>query len=96
MRKAAIASGVIGLVLMIGAGLMAWWITPSYIARLPGDWNKTRTYTGTIRSLVDPAALASGNLAAAIKTGVPEKLSRVVKVQQTSGNTALVKDATTV
>ncbi len=96
MRKAAVASGVIGVVLLVAAGLMAWWITPSYIARVPSDYNKTRTYNGTIRSLFDPAALASGNLAAAIRTGLPATLTDQVKVQQTSGNTALVQDTRTI
>ncbi|TVZ05929.1 DUF3068 domain-containing protein [Trebonia kvetii] len=92
MRKTAISSGVIGLVLLISAGLMAWWITPSYIARVPSDFNKTRTYDATIRTLFNPAALATGNLAGAIKTGLPATISETVKVQQTSGNTALVQD----
>jgi hypothetical protein len=96
MRKAAISSGVIGVVLLVAAGLMAWWITPSYIARLPGDYNKTRTYDGTIRTLVNPAALASGNLGAAIRTGLPATLSMQVKVLQTSGNTALTQDTRTI
>lgn len=92
MRKTAISTGVIGLILMIAAGLMAWWITPSYIARMPSDYNKTRTYDATVRSLFNPAALASGNLAGAIRTGLPATVSENVKVQQTSGNTALVQD----
>jgi hypothetical protein len=96
MRKAAISSGIIGVVLLVAAGLMAWWITPSYIARLPSDYNKTRTYDGTIRSLVNTAALATGNLGAAIKTGLPAKLTDQVKVQQTSGNSALVQDTRTI
>ena len=65
MRKAAVSCGVIGIILLVAAGLMAWWITPSYIARLPSDYNKTRTYDGTIKSLLNPAAVASGNLAGA-------------------------------
>jgi hypothetical protein len=92
MRKTAISSGVVGIVLLIAAGLMAWWITPSYIARMPSDYNKTRTYDATIRTLFNPAALASGNLAGAIKTGVPATVAETVTVQQTSGNTALVQD----
>ena len=75
---------------------MAWWITPTYVARVPSDYNKTRTYDGTIRSLFNPAALASGNLAGAIRTGLPAKLTDQVKVQQTSGNTALVQDTRTI
>ncbi len=92
MRKAAISSGVVGLVLLVAAALLAWWITPSFLARMPSDYNKTRIYNGTIRTLFDPAALASGNLAAAIKTGLPATLSDNVKVQQTSGNTALLQN----
>lgn len=95
MRKTAVACGVIGVVLLVAAGLMAWWITPSYIARVPSNYNKTRTYDGTLRSVLDPAALASGNLRGAIKTGVPATLTDNVKVQQTSGNTALVQDTRT-
>jgi Porin PorA len=93
MRKAAISSGVAGLVLLVGAALMAWWITPSYIARMPGSYDKTRTYNATIRTLFNPAALATGNLAGTIKTGLPATITETVKVQQTSGNTALVQDA---
>ena len=92
MRKTAISTGVIGLVLLIAAGLMAWWITPSYIARMPGSYNTTRTYDATIRSLFNPSALATGNLAGAIKTGLAGTVSETVKVQQTSGNTALIQD----
>src|SRR5215471_1442784 len=92
MRKAAITSGVIGLIFLIIGGLLAWWITPSYVARVPGDYNKTRTYTGTIHSLFNPAALATGNLGAAIRSNLPVTLTDNVKVQQTSGNTALIQD----
>ena len=92
MRKAAIASGVVGLILLVASALLAWWVTPSYIARMPSDYNKTRTYDATIHTLFNPAALQAGNLAGAIKTGVPATISENVKVQQTSGNTALIQD----
>ena len=95
MRKAAIACGVVGVVLLVAAGLMAWWITPTYIARLPSDYSKVRTYDGTIGTLINPAALATGNLSAAVKTGLPHTVKNSVKVTQTSGNTALVKDTIT-
>src|SRR5215469_183094 len=96
MRKAAITSGAIGLALLIAAGLLAWWITPSYVAQLPSNYNKTRTYDGTIHSLVNPAALGSGNLGAAIRTGLPATLTDHVMTQQTSGNTALIQDTRTI
>jgi Porin PorA len=96
MRKAAIASGAIGLILLVAAGLMAWWITPSYIARVPSNYNKTRTYTGTIQTVVNPAALATGNLSAAIKTGLPATLTDHVRALQTSGNSVLMQDTRTI
>jgi len=92
MRKVAISAGVLGLILLVAAALLTWWITPSYIARMPGSYNKTRTYDATISALFNPAALAAGNLAGAIKTGLPATITETVKVQQTSGNTALVQD----
>lgn len=96
MRKAAITSGVIGLVLLIAAALLAWWITPSYIARVPSDLNRTRTYDGTIHSLFNPAALATGNLGGAIRSNLPASLTQNVRVQDTSGNSALVRDTRTI
>jgi Porin PorA len=96
MRKAAITSGVIGLVLLIAAALLAWWITPSYVARVPSDYNKTRTYDGTIHSLLNPVALATGPASAAIRRNLPVTLTDNVKVQQTSGNTALIQDTRTI
>ncbi|HCU94045.1 MAG TPA: hypothetical protein DHU96_15505 [Actinobacteria bacterium] len=96
MRKTAVACGIAGVILLAAAGLLAFWITPAFIARLPGDSNTVRTYDGQIRSLINPAPLLQGNFAAAVKLGVPETIRRQVKVLQTSGNTALVQDASTV
>ena len=95
MRKTAIACGALGLILVLVAFLLAFWITPTYVARLQSNTNTVRDYNGRVLTLVNPAALASGNLAGAVITGVPETLRRQVKVLQTSGNTALVRDATT-
>jgi hypothetical protein len=95
MRKIAVACGALGLILVLVAFLLPFWITPSYIARLQGNSNTVRNYDGTVLTLVNPAALASGNLASAVITGVPETLRRQVSVQQTAGNTALVRDSTT-
>ena len=84
MRKTAISTGVVGLILLVASALLAWWITPSYIARMPSDYNKTRTYDATIRTLFNPAALQAGNLAGAIRTGLPATLSHHVKVASRS------------
>lgn len=95
MRKIAIACGALGLILVLAAFLLAFWITPSYIARLQGNNNTVRNYDGQVLTLVNPGALASGNLGAAVTTGVPETLRRQVRVLQTAGNSALVRDTTT-
>jgi hypothetical protein len=95
MRKAAIACGVLGVLLVLAAFLLPFWIAPSYIARLQSNSNTVRNYDGKVLTLVNPAALASGNAAGAVITGVPETLRRQVKVLQTSGNTAQVSDSTT-
>ncbi len=92
MRKGAIACGIAGVILLAAAGLLAFWITPAFIAVLPGSTNTTRTYIGSVTAAVNPVALQQGNFAAAIRTGLPEELSHQDTVLQTSGNTALVKD----
>jgi hypothetical protein len=95
MRKTAVACGIVGLVLFAAAGLLAWWVTPAFVAQLPAGSNTTRTYDGQIRALVDPAALLRGDFAAAVRAGLPETIKRQVKVVQTAGSTALVSDTST-
>jgi hypothetical protein len=92
MRKAAVACGVIGAIFLLFAALLTWWITPSFVARLPGNYNKTRTYDGTIHKLLEPAALAGANPASAVKNNLPATLTDQVKVLQTSGSSALIED----
>lgn len=57
MRRTSIAYGVAGVILLAVAGLLAFWVTPSVVARLQGNSNTTRTYDGQIRTLLDPLAL---------------------------------------
>ncbi|MEZ0067999.1 hypothetical protein ABIA32_004023 [Streptacidiphilus sp. MAP12-20] len=86
---------VLGLVLIAGAFVLAFAITPSLVARLPSDTNAQRSYAGTFKTLLDPRAVARGNLAAAFKTNVPLTVDRTVTVKSTSGGTALVADKRT-
>ncbi len=96
MRKAAVTCGAIGLIFLVFAALLAWWITPSFVARLPSSYNKTRTYDGTIHKLLVPADLAGANPASAVKTNLPATLTDQVKVLQTSGSSALIEDIRTI
>jgi len=95
MRKIAIVCGVLGAIFVAASLLLAFWITPTYVARLQDNANIVRNYNGTVRTLLNPAALRSGNLSGAITTGASETLRRQVTVKQTAGNTALVRDTTT-
>ncbi len=95
VTKTRIACAVVGVLSLVAAALMAWWITPSYVARIPDGKNISRTYEGTFQSLLDPTALASGNLLGAIKQNVPMSVAQDVKVEKTSGGKALISDSRT-
>lgn len=86
---------VVGLALIASAFVLAYVITPDYLKRLPDDTDTTRSYDGTFKTLVDAQEVAKGNIAAAIKANVPLSVQRTVKVEKTSGNTALVSDSRT-
>src|SRR5947209_1740267 len=95
MTKTRIACAVVGVLSLVAAALMAWWITPSYVARVPDGKHIARTYEGTFQTLLDPTALASGNLLGAIKRNVPLTVAQDVLVEKTSGNKALISDSRT-
>jgi DUF3068 family protein len=95
MTKTRIACAVVGVLSLVAAALMAWWITPSYVARIPDGKDISRNYTGTFQSLLDPTALASGNLLGAIKQNVPLTVVQDVKAEKTDGGKALMSDSRT-
>ncbi|MEV6211361.1 porin PorA family protein [Kitasatospora sp. NPDC051914] len=86
---------VVGLVLIACAFLLAFFVTPTYVARLPDDTDVTRSYTGTFKTLLDAQEVAKGNLLSAVKRNVPLTVERTVKVLDTSDDTALVSDSRT-
>ncbi|MFF7249602.1 DUF3068 domain-containing protein [Embleya sp. NPDC008237] len=86
---------VVGLVLIAGAFVLAYVITPNYLVRLPDDTDAKRSYTGSFRTLLDAQEVAKGNLVTAVKRDVPLAVERTVKVEETSGDTALVSDSRT-
>jgi hypothetical protein len=95
MTKTRIACAVVGVLSLVAAALMAWWITPSYVARIPDGKDISRTYEGTFQSLLDPTALASGNLLGAVKQNVPMTVVQDVRAEKTSGGKALMSDSRT-
>ncbi|WP_037603428.1 porin PorA family protein [Streptacidiphilus rugosus] len=86
---------VLGVVLIAGAFVLAFVITPNLVARLPSDTNAQRSYSGTFKVLLDSRAVARGNLAAAFTSNVPMTVDRTVTVKATSGGSALVADKRT-
>lgn len=86
---------VLGVLLIAAAFVLAFVITPNYVARLPDDTDAKRSYTGTFASILDAQALAQGNSAAAFKHNVPVSVEREVRVLKTSDDSALVSDART-
>lgn len=92
MSKLKIALASLGALCLIAAALLAWLITPQWVARVPDDRTLNRSYEGTFQTLFDPRALAQGDLVGAVKVGLPLAIAQVVKVEKTSGDTALIND----
>lgn len=64
-------------------------------AQLPTDFNTSREFNGTANSLLNPAALQSGDFGAALMTNVPVTGQQTVRVLATSGDNARVLDQRT-
>lgn len=96
MKVLRISGVVVGLLLIAAAFVTAFYIEPTYVARVPSDTDQQRTYAGVFRTLLDPRALAKNDVANAVKHNVPLVVDRRVKAQKTSGNTALMSDSRTV
>ncbi|HEX6870244.1 MAG TPA: porin PorA family protein [Micromonosporaceae bacterium] len=86
--------GAVGVLLLAAAAMLYWVVLPSQ-AKLPSDTNTTRLFNGTAKLLLNPQAVASGNLTNAIVTNTPVAVTRTVKVLATDGNAAEVSDART-
>ena len=79
MTKTRIACAVVGVLSLVAAALLAWWITPSYVARTPSGKNIERTYDGTFQSLLDP--LIVGEEHAEIATSVRRAVEHYRELQ---------------
>ena len=90
-RWLSVAAMVVGLVLVVGAGVVRWVVAPK-LAVLPGDTDTTRTYTGTAATLFNEQALtaASGPV---LLHHVPVSLTHRTRVLDTHGENALVADS---
>ncbi len=82
-------------ILLIAAGLVVKLAIVPMQAQFPDDTDKTRTYDGTLVTMLNPAALASGDLQNLFFSNVPVTLSRHVTTEQVDGSKALVREQAT-
>jgi len=83
---------VLGVLCLAAAAVLAWVVVPQR-KQLPADTDTTRQYTGTAKVLLNPQALATGDLRNALLTNVPVTAQRTVKALATDGDAAQVSDA---
>lgn len=89
-----VALSTVAVLCLAAAAILKWVVVPS-TAKLPSDENTTRQYDGTAKVLLNPQALSSGNLAAALQVNVPVHVSRNVRALATDGDVAEVQDTRT-
>jgi Porin PorA len=90
VRRSSIVLGVIGVVL-IAVALVGRFVVVPIATELPGNTNLGVTYSGT-GTLLNSAALQSGDTKNVIATNVPITVDRRLKVTSTHGDTAIVDD----
>ncbi len=89
-----IGLAVLGLLSLAAAAILAWVVVPDR-KELPADTNTVRQFDGTARVLLNPQALAGGDLRNALRANVPVTAERTVKVLATDGDAAQVSDERT-
>jgi Porin PorA len=94
IRRSSIVLGAVGVVLIALALVIEFVVVP-IATQLPGSTNLPVTYSGT-GTLLNSAALASGDTKNVIATNVPITVDRQVKVTSVHGGTAIVADDLTI
>lgn len=90
MRRSSIVYAVIGTLLIVAAAALSFAVVPM-AKKLPSSTNATLHYTGT-GTLLNAAALQSGDLAHVLAKDVPITVDRHVYVSKVSGNSAIAHD----
>jgi hypothetical protein len=85
------ALAVLGVLCLAAAAILVWVVVPDR-KELPADTDTIRQFDGTARMLLNPQALAAGDLAGALRTNVPVSAQRQVRVLATDGDMAEVSD----
>jgi hypothetical protein len=94
IRRSSIVLGAVGVVLIALALVIEFVVVP-IATQLPGSTNLPVTYSGT-GTLLNSAALQSGDTSHVIASNVPITVDRQVKVTSVHGGTAIVADDLTI
>lgn len=82
---------LLGLLLIAGGLVLKFAVLPA-LAVWPDDVDSTRTYEGTLVTMLNPEALATGDLANLFLSDVPVTVDRHVTTLEVDGNKALVEE----
>ena len=82
---------VLGLLLVAGGLVLKFAVLPA-MAVWPDDVDSTRTYEGTLVTMLNPEALQTGDLANLFLENVPVTVDRHVTTLEVDGNQALVEE----
>ena len=94
MRKSTVFLSI-GAILLVAASAAGRFVVLPALKQLPANLDTTVHLSGTA-TVLDPAALASGDLPNLLKSNVPVTVAEHVSVVSTSGETAVVSDELTV
>jgi hypothetical protein len=90
VRRSSIVLAVTGIVLIV-LGVLVRFVVVPVATKLPGSTNLSITYSGTA-TLLNSAALQSGDTRHVIAANVPTTVDRRLKVTGVHGDTAIVSD----
>lgn len=93
MRRSSMILVALGVLLLAAAATTRFGLVPA-ATKLPGSTDVTARFAGTA-TLLDPAALHSGDLAHALAKDVPVTADRRFRVSSTAGDVAIGNDAFT-
>jgi len=91
MKTGGIILGVLGVVFVAAALVFQLVVLPD-LAQWPDDVDTIRTYEGTLVTMMNAEALATGDLENLFLEDVPVSITRHVTTEDTSGGKALVRE----
>src|SRR5471032_939937 len=90
IRRSSLIVGAVGVVLIVGAIVVRFVVVPA-VSVLPSNTNLSIQYAGT-GTVLNATALADGDSAHILASGIPITIDRNIKVTSGHGNTAVVAD----